>query len=86
MSAQQSKGEWAGINEGDPRLDAMFMVYTHELRRAGLKFMSQTMVDQVINETIQRLKLLMWVSKRRLGLASQSASVARLLLGVFFLR
>jgi hypothetical protein len=55
-SLQLSRGEWAGINEGDPRWDSMFMVYTFELNRAGLDFVSQKDVDRVVNQTIDRLK------------------------------
>ncbi len=53
---QKPQGEWAGINEGDPRWDVMFMVYTDTLHKAKLKFISDEILNKVISETIYRLK------------------------------
>ncbi len=53
---QLADGEWAGINEGDPRWDVMFMTYTYGLHKFGLKFASKETLDRVIKETVSRLK------------------------------
>jgi hypothetical protein len=56
VKEQKSKGEWAGINEGDPRWDIFFMVYSYALYKQGLDFMPKAKVEKIVQETIYRVK------------------------------
>ncbi len=56
VERQKPLGEWAGLNEGDPRWDVMFLVYTHELNEWGFDFASDEVLKEVKDQTINRLK------------------------------
>ncbi|MEM7645756.1 MAG: prenyltransferase/squalene oxidase repeat-containing protein [Pseudomonadota bacterium] len=56
LSRQQNQGEWAGLNEGDPRWDIFFLLHTYRLHQLGLPFMTDEKFQSVIDDTIFRLK------------------------------
>jgi hypothetical protein len=56
VKQQKVKGEWAGINEGDPRWDIFFMLYSYALYKDKQEFMTKKKIQRIISETIYRVK------------------------------